>query len=395
LAAAAAGVEDQDLTGAVRQLDTGDWSARMRTVHELEYMEDAGLPALVVASEDGDWQVRMAAVHALGPLGPKATPILKSILRYEPCPVVRLMALHNLGSLAADGAEEAALDWMFSASGAQVNDCRDQPAPGRAAWAVRPGRRAPDAPAAALPVRRRAAAKPVAVPPDEPPESNEVVVTPDVPAAAAASVAVPAPAVTKAELPSAAPEKRRRDAELDSLLAGPSGSRETSGETPAAFAAPARALDSTELSRRRTGAPESFPKPVAAPLVPDHAGGGPAAFEAAGSKAPHDALPDLILALRSRDVKTRARAADELGYSGGAASAAVPALVAALKDKNPRVRASASLALGNIGADDRAVVPLLVKALKDKNLDVRYAAALALSRIGTPAASAALRSRSR
>ena len=129
--AAAASVEDQDLASALRQLDTGDWNTRIRTVHELEYLQEDGIAVLSVAAVDGDWQVRMAAVHALAPLGSKSTPILKTILSNEPCPVVRLIALHDLGSKAAEGAEEKELSWIFSATVAQVNACRDQPEPGR------------------------------------------------------------------------------------------------------------------------------------------------------------------------------------------------------------------------------------------------------------------------
>jgi HEAT repeat protein len=127
------------------------------------------------------------------------------------------------------------------------------------------------------------------------------------------------------------------------------------------------------------------------PPVSDEAAPGAAAFEAADGKPPHDAMPDLLLALKNGNPRARARAADVLGSFGGAAAAAVDALIDALKDKSPRVRASAGLALGNIGADDARVVPLLVKELKDKSPDVRYAASLALSRIETPAARAAFK----
>ncbi len=349
-AASSPSVEDQDIADAVRQLDTGDWNARMRAVHELEYAEEAGIPALTIAAVDGDWQVRMAAVHALGPLGPKTEPILAAIMKHEPCPLVRLIALHNLGSRAAEGAEEKAIDWMFSASSAQINDCRDQPQPGRAPWASNLGRQA-QAPA-------------------------------------------PAPAAQ-----AAAPTKNERYAELDALLADASGPPETLGEAskisrrpaPAppvkiALETPPRPNANAELTARRTGKPETLPRPVVTTPAPERPLAATGVFEAAGSKAPHDALPELLLALKNGGVKTRSRAADELGSSGAAAASAVPALLAALKDPNARVRASAGLALGNIGSVDGRVVPLLVKALKDKNPDVRYAALLALSRIETPAA---------
>ena len=435
-------VDEQEVKASIHLLDTGDWETRIRTVHQLEYMQEAGIPALAVAAVDGDWQVRMAAVHALGPQSPKTTPLLKAIFKNEPCPVVRLIALHNLGSQAEEGAEEQAIDWMFSASGAQINACRDQPAPGRAPWASSlpglPSRAAVagvDGAAAVVPKARR----PVPVkPPAELPETHEVVVTADVPKAA---VVPPAP---KAPSESPAPTKNQRYAELDSILAEPAGEKGTLGDAPgfgrspaetsgaipsnataarpnevATLSSPRRANAPESLPRpvvttpapesgvaapakfetggistpagaavsapRRTAAAENLPRPIVTSPAPERAVEAPAAFEAAGSKARHDAVPDLILALRTGDAATRSRAADELGYSGAAAASAVSALMSVLRDKSPRVRASASLALGNIGGADPAVVPLLVKALKDKNLDVRYAATLALSRIATPA----------
>jgi hypothetical protein len=436
-AAAAVSVEEQDVKAAIHLLDTGDWETRIRTVHQLEYMQEDGIPALAVAAVDGDWQVRMAAVHALGPQSPKTTPLLKAIFKNEPCPVVRLIALHNLGSQAAEGAEEQAIDWMFSASGAQINACRDQPAPGRAPWASNvPGLAKTAAAVPAVPVVRRPVPKKPAA---ELPESHEVVVTADVPKAA---IVPPAP---KEEPQSAAPTKNQRYAELDSILTEPAGPKGTLGDAPgfgrrpagpsaaipsssttsrpnevAAFSSPRRANEAENLPRpvvttpapespveapakfeaggisspsvatapapkRTAAAAESLPRPVVTSPAPERAVEAPAAFETAGSKARHDAVPDLILALKNGDAATRSRAADELGYSGAAAVSAVPALMSVLRDKSPRVRASASLALGNIGGADGAVVPLLVKALKDKNLDVRYAATLALSRIATPA----------
>jgi HEAT repeat protein len=136
-----------------------------------------------------------------------------------------------------------------------------------------------------------------------------------------------------------------------------------------------------------------LPRPVVTTAAPEKPVEAPAAFEEASGKAPHDPVPELILALKKGSAVSRARAADELGSLRGAAAPAVPSLLASLKDRSPRVRASASLALGNIGVEDPSVIPLLEKALKDKNLDVRYAAALALSRAGTPEARAAFKKR--
>jgi HEAT repeat protein len=368
-ASAAENVDDQDLSVSINELNTGDWSARMRTVHELEYLQDAAIPALAVAAVDGDWQVRMAAVHALAFL-PKATPILKRVLWNEPCPVVRLITLHSLGSAVDDDAEERTLAWINGASSRQINDCRDQAAPGRAAWAAKIVRRTPEVPAGRVSASGPRPAPPAPEPAAAPEEFDDAPLTPDVPKKAAA----PAPPE------SAAPTKSARYAELDALLSEPFGEKGALDGAP-------------KLPPRKPDAKETFPRPAAAPPAAEHPVEGPAGYEPAGGKAPHDALPDLLLALKNGNVKTRSRAADELGFRGDAASAAVPALMAALRDASPRVRASAGLALGNIGAADAGVVPLLVKALKDKSADVRYAAALGLSRIDAPAARDAFKKR--
>jgi HEAT repeat protein len=356
--AAAAAVDEQEAKASIRVLETGEWDARMRTVHELEYLQDDALRPLTIAAEDGDWQVRMAAVNELGPLGPKAELVLKRLLRHEPCPVVRLIALHELGSQLPSADEEKALGWMFSAKTAEVNDCHDQAAPGRAPWAA-------TARNASSPRSERTQRRAAPAPAPEPAESEEEVVTPDVPARAPVVSAPPAPK----PVASAPPTKDQRLAELDSLLAGI-----TPPQAP-----------------RRKQAPETLPTMPPAPQAEERPAATGPGFEAAGGKAPHDALPDLLLQLSATDARARARAADDLGSRGGAAASAVPALMSALADRSPRVRASASLALGNIGAEDHKVVPLLVHALKDKSQDVRYAAALALSRIRTPAADAAFR----
>ncbi len=357
----------------------------MRVVHELEYLQDDALPALIVAAEDGDWQVRMAAVHALGPLSPRATPVLRYLLRHEPCPVVRLIALHELGSQLPSADEEKALGWMFSARGDEVNDCRDQPAPGRAPWAV-PQR--PAAPAATVEAPRPTTPRAPAPPAPEPAESDEEVVTPDVPARPAPA----APAAPTAPAASVAPTKDQRLAELDSLLAGISLPARTPAAGRADYAtAPARSPARGAVAGRRAIAPESMPVMPPAPAGEERAAAKGPAFQDAGGKAPHDPFPDLLQQLRAADARARARAADDLGSRGEAAAAAVPDLIAALADRSPRVRASASLALGNIGTDDRRVVPLLVRELRDKSQDVRYAATLALSRMRTPAAAAAFR----
>jgi len=355
-----AAVANRNLAAILVQLETDDWNARIHAVHELEYMQSEGLAGLALATDDGDWQVRMTAVHALGSRGAERVPILNRLIKHEPCPVVRLMILHNLGSLGPEGEEAKALSWIFDASGKNVNACQDQAAPGRASWtrAQRPARIAAPPPSMPAPDRLPAVE-----------ERDEVVVTRDpVPPSA------PAPAVKPARPAESLPEptKFQRHIELDAILDASTATAPRPGVVLA-------------LRGRSTAAPENLPMAVG--LIPrEHEVTAPGALmkDAGGKKAAHDALPALLGALKRGDA--RARAADDLGHLGAKAAPAVPALMAALNDRSARVRASASLALGNIGAAHDSVVPLLTKALKDRSEDVRYAAALALSRIDTPEA---------
>lgn len=265
------------------------------------------------------------------------------------------------------------MGWISDASSKDVNACRDQPGPGRAVWARGKESKAPAKAAAPVPPDRRAAPVPEngvlpAAPeaePDDDPADDVVTRDPVLPAS-------PAPA-KKGRVPEnlPAPSKFERHTELDALL-----------DASAPSAAPRRGV---ELAMRSlsTGAPETLPRPVGRAL-PDHSVTAPGLImKDAGGKAPFDALPGLLRALKKGDARTRARAADDLGHLGADAAPAVPALMDALRDRGARVRASAGLALGNIGTAHRNVVPLLTKALKDRSEDVRYAAALALSRIDT------------
>lgn len=371
-----ASIADRNLDAIMIQLETGDWNARIHAVHELDYLQSEGIPGLGRATDDGDWQVRMTAVHALGSRGVDGAPALKRLLKYEPCPVVRLMTLHSLGSLGPEGEEAKAMGWIFDASNKEVNACQDQPGPGLASWAKRrrPAKRAPSSPPLRTPqrVRANAAAPPAtASSPDpiaEAPEDEVVTRDPEPPAA-------PPPAVVKTAarretLP--APTKFERHIELDALL-------------EASTAPVLRQGVVLGMIGRSTAAPETLP--LAVGLIPrEHAVEAPGLImQDAGGKAAYDSLPALLRALRHGSARMRARAADDLGHMGTAASPAVPALLSALRDQAAAVRASAGLALGNIGAKDESVVPLLTKALRDRSEDVRYAAALALSRIDTPA----------
>lgn len=379
-------VAERNIKAIMIQLEKGDWNDRIHAVHELEYMHDEGLAGLAIAVDDGDWQVRMTAVHAIGPRGVEGAPILKRLLKYEPCPVVRLMTLHNLGSMGPEGEEAKAMGWINDATNKEVNACRDQPGPGRAPWArVRGAQKGSVSVTGSLAfieqndrirkVRQKIPQKRAEPEVDE--VENEIVtrdpiLPPKTPAGLTLVRTNPKFGKSQETLP--APTKFQRHTELDALL----------DESTTTIARRGVVL---EMQGRSTAAPEHLPWPVA-PVPREHEVNAPGVLmaDAGTAKTPHDAIPDLLRALKKGDVSTRARAADDLGHLGAKAAEAVPALMAALADRAARVRASAGLALGNIGAEDPRVVPLLTKALKDKSEDVRYAAVLGLSRIDTPEA---------
>lgn len=371
-----AAVASRNFDAFIRQLETGDWNARIHAVHEFDYMQDNGLPGLALATEDGDWQVRLTAVHALSGRGAEGAVILNKLLRHEPCPVVRLMTLHSLGSLGPEGEEAKAMSWIFDADNKAVN-CRDQAGPGRASWAG--GKKTAKASAKPLPK----AAPPPAPEPDRTPRGVPVPRAEPVPDDPPDWVVTRDPVTAPARKPSRQPEELseptrfQRHTELDAIL--------DASTAPAARPGVALAMRS-----RNAAAPENLP--LAVGLIPrEHEMTAPGAImkDAGAGKAAHDALPGLLRALKAGDARTRARAADDLGHLGAKAAPAVPALIKALGDRSAPVRASAGLSLGNIGAAHESVVPLLTKALKDRSEDVRYAAALALSRIDSPDARAA------
>jgi HEAT repeat protein len=97
----------------------------------------------------------------------------------------------------------------------------------------------------------------------------------------------------------------------------------------------------------------------------------------------------LMKELKSKDVKTRIAAADDLGHIGqikkSYAEPAVPALIETLRDTDAGVRKAAANALGKVDPDVKLAVPALVDALKDKAPSVRQAAAIALGLIGPEA----------
>src|SRR5271168_257388 len=82
--------------------------------------------------------------------------------------------------------------------------------------------------------------------------------------------------------------------------------------------------------------------------------------------------------LRSRDVRTRCRAVQDMALTGD--SSAVDPVIEALKDDEPLVRLAAARGLGAL-QDPRALSPL-VDALKDRRPDVRAAVVASLRQIG-------------
>jgi HEAT repeat protein len=87
-------------------------------------------------------------------------------------------------------------------------------------------------------------------------------------------------------------------------------------------------------------------------------------------------LPELLAALKSDDVQTRANAATALSELGPRAEAAVPALAAAVQgDPDDGVRASAASALGAVGPAAKSALPALRKAAGDRNAALTHDAA--------------------
>jgi HEAT repeat protein len=101
-------------------------------------------------------------------------------------------------------------------------------------------------------------------------------------------------------------------------------------------------------------------------------------------------VPSLLKALKSRNPKTRASAAEELGHIGAISAAdakeAIPALLGVLKkDSSSDVRKAAATAIGKMDPDPEKAVPALTQALKDRTPGVRIAAAGALGQLGSDA----------
>jgi RNA polymerase sigma factor (sigma-70 family) len=99
------------------------------------------------------------------------------------------------------------------------------------------------------------------------------------------------------------------------------------------------------------------------------------------------AVPVWREALKDRDDKIRAAAAESLALIGGAAKGANPDLIRALADKDQEVRQRAGIALVRVGAE---AVPALVEALKDKDPVIRAGSAQVLGEMGSTVAASAV-----
>ncbi|MCU0606073.1 MAG: HEAT repeat domain-containing protein [Candidatus Edwardsbacteria bacterium] len=92
-------------------------------------------------------------------------------------------------------------------------------------------------------------------------------------------------------------------------------------------------------------------------------------------------LPALVAALKHRDERVRAGAAEALGAMGPAGALATGALLESLEDRAPYVRLRSAAALGAYGAAADDAVPYLAARLADEDPYVRLEAARALFRV--------------
>ena len=97
------------------------------------------------------------------------------------------------------------------------------------------------------------------------------------------------------------------------------------------------------------------------------------------------ALPRVLLSLRSPSAEVRIRAADALGEIGDSAIMdAERALIPLLSDPHPPVRYAAIEALGKLGC--KSTVPKIIESLQDPQYMLRVAAAESLGYLKDPAA---------
>ena len=95
----------------------------------------------------------------------------------------------------------------------------------------------------------------------------------------------------------------------------------------------------------------------------------------------NEGVPQLVEALKSRDVAERQRAAAALHSLGAGAKEAIPALREALMDKDPDVQMWSALAMVNNQEFDKRIIPVLVRTLRNDNPILRQVACLSLGLI--------------
>jgi hypothetical protein len=286
-------------------LQTGDWSARMQAVHELEYMQTGGLRGLALAAQDGDWQIRMTAISALGNSTGDSAKLLRKLMKKEECPVVALVILHTLGGAARDDEEAHVMDTISGQNAEQVNGCLNQPEPGPAAWAdiESPARTAATTPAPAAPAAAETAVR----------------------------SGVKGGALGRRNLAAQTmPKPKMMDPGDHSYSAA--GKYEDAGGKFAHDSIP------DLIASLKSGDPET--RALAADAL-GHFGADAGA-----------AVNPLIAALGDKNPRVRSSAGLALGNIGADAADVVPRLISALDDRNVDVRYAAALALSRIGTPE-------------------------------------------
>jgi HEAT repeat protein/cell division protein FtsL len=99
------------------------------------------------------------------------------------------------------------------------------------------------------------------------------------------------------------------------------------------------------------------------------------------SKPAVQAITEALREQSDREGFLNVNAADALGKIGPGAASAVPALIAALKSDDVRLLTSAATALGNIGAGAKAAIPALVEAMEREEQEHKKNQAEAIGQI--------------
>jgi HEAT repeat protein len=104
--------------------------------------------------------------------------------------------------------------------------------------------------------------------------------------------------------------------------------------------------------------------------------------------AASNAVPIIVLQLKSEYPRVRETAATALGMIASQPDESLPALERSLADPRPLVRVAAAKSCGRFGSDARRLLPSLIRTLSDDYIDVQVAATFALGQLGSVAAAA-------